>query len=377
MKILHITAAYKPAVIYGGPTMSVATLCEELSKAGVSVQVFTTTANGAQELAVDTAVQLNVDGVPVIYFTRITKDHTHFSPGLLKALWKKATEFDAIHIHAWWNLVSMLSCAIALARKVPVVVSPRGMLSAYSFNNKNIGAKRLIHKIMGESLLNKSHIHTTSNYESQAVINLVKPLSITALPNFVKLPNPGVIDQSTCGGVLKLLFFSRIEEKKGLDILLKALKFLTLTYHLTIAGDGEEEYINYLKTLTRGVEDKITWAGFYGADKFELLQQHHLLVLPSHDENFGNVVIESLGVGTAVLVSEAVGLAGYVRENNFGWICQTNAQSVSDTINNIGASGLAALTNIRQTAPAIVRNDFTGTALAQKYINFYQQLIKA
>ena len=30
MKILHITASYKPAYIYGGPVMSVAKLCEEV-----------------------------------------------------------------------------------------------------------------------------------------------------------------------------------------------------------------------------------------------------------------------------------------------------------------------------------------------------------
>jgi hypothetical protein len=30
MKILHITASYKPAYIYGGPVMSVAKLCEEI-----------------------------------------------------------------------------------------------------------------------------------------------------------------------------------------------------------------------------------------------------------------------------------------------------------------------------------------------------------
>jgi hypothetical protein len=32
MKILHITASYKPAYVYGGPVMSVAKLCEELTK---------------------------------------------------------------------------------------------------------------------------------------------------------------------------------------------------------------------------------------------------------------------------------------------------------------------------------------------------------
>lgn len=357
--------------------MSVAMLCEELVRANIDINVYTTTANGPAELAVDTNRPVDVDGVPVNYFKRITKDHTHYSPALLKAVWKNANSYDVVHIHAWWNLVSVLACAIALARKVPVVVSPRGMLSAYSFSNKNIGAKSTIHTFLGKRLLAKSHIHTTSAHETEAVVKLVKPLSVTSLPNFVKLSEIKSVPNNTPGDILKLLFFSRIEEKKGLDILIDALKNVTIPYHLTIAGDGDKGYIEQLKTLSHGIEQHITWAGFYGDDKYELLQQHHLLVLPSHDENFGNVVIESLSVGTAVLISEYVGLADYVADHTFGWVCQTNPQSVGDAITGVHQNGQKKLAAIRQNAPAIVRNDFTGSILTQKYISFYGQIINA
>ena len=91
MKVLHIIAAYKPAVIYGGPTMSVAMLCEKLSKAGVGIEVFTTTANGAHELPVATNKSVIVDGVSVTYFKRITKDHTHFFPIVIKRCLEKSS----------------------------------------------------------------------------------------------------------------------------------------------------------------------------------------------------------------------------------------------------------------------------------------------
>jgi glycosyltransferase involved in cell wall biosynthesis len=377
LKILHITPAYKPAVIYGGPTMSVALLCEELAKTGSAISVFTTTANGKQELPVSTAHPVDVDGIPVTYFKRITKDHTHFSPALLRALWKHAKEFDVIHIHAWWNLVSVLSCGIALACKIPVVVSPRGMLSAYTFGNKNMNAKGLIHKLVGKHLLEKSHIHATSKHEGQAIMQLIQPASIAVIPNFVKLNPVTATDDHINNNTFKLLFFSRIDEKKGLDILINALKLVTIPYHLTIAGTGAESYLNYLKTLAGGLEDKITWAGFYGDDKFDLLKKHDLFVLPSHDENFGNVVIESLSVGTAVLISDQVGLASYVNENNLGWICERNTTSVSSAINTIGKNHGPELKKIRQNAPATVQNDFTGNALAQKYTAFYKKIVSA
>lgn len=356
--------------------MSVALLCEELNKAGCTIEVFTTTANGTHELPVTPNQPTLVDGVKVTYFKRVTKDHTHLSPALIKEVWKRAGEFDIVHVHTWWNLVALLACLAAVLKKIPVVVSPRGMLSNYSFANKNMGMKSLIHTALGKRLLRKSNLHVTSQNESDAVGKLVKPLSITNIPNFVKI-DPNIVDEDKQSpGILKLLFFSRIEEKKGLDILLNALPLITLPFHLTIAGSGNADYIEGLKLIAdaNGTADQITWAGFYGDNKFELLRRHELLVLPSYDENFGNVVIESLSAGTAVLISVNVGLADYVTANKLGWVCQTTPQSVSDAINDIGTNHLQDLKRISKLAPPLMNNDFTGSGLTRQYINLYQKI---
>ncbi|MBD1392912.1 XrtY-associated glycosyltransferase XYAG1 [Mucilaginibacter glaciei] len=377
MKILHVTAAYKPAFIYGGPTMSVASLCEHLQLNGNQVEVFTTTANGREELPVTPNLQIIVDGVKVTYFKRITKDHTHFSPSLLNALRKRATEFDAIHIHAWWNLVSLLACFISLQKKVPVVLSPRGMLSNYSFGKKNTSVKALIHRLIGKSLLKRTNIHATSFNENTAVKKLGTFKSIATIPNFVQLQGKNAYPAKSRSSTFKLLFFSRIDEKKGLDILLTALKTLSIPYHLTIGGDGKSAYINQLKSLAtvNNLADKITWVGFYGDNKFMLLQEHDLMILPSHDENFGNVVIESLSVGTAVLVSKNVGLANYIQSTNLGWVCERTPKAISEAIADIWGNHLKDLDRIAQVAPELVRKDFTGENLLQQYLNLYQKII--
>jgi glycosyltransferase involved in cell wall biosynthesis len=378
LKVLQICAAYKPAFVYGGPTMSVSMLSEQLAKAGVSTKVFATTANGKTELPVVPGQTVDVDGVSVTYFKRITKDHTHFSPALLRKLWKEAPGFDIIHIHAWWNLVSLFSCLIALIRKVPVVISPRGTLSSYSFQNKNIGKKWVIHNLFGRYLLNRSHIHVTSKREYEAVHHLIHPKSISIIPNFVKLPGQKKYPESKPSDVFKLLFFSRIEEKKGLDLLLNALHLVSVPFRLTIAGDGDENYIRYLKTIAvnNHIDDKINWVGFCNENKFDLINDHDLFVLPSYDENFGNVVIESLSVGTPVLISKQVGLAGYVTENNLGWTCHTEPVSISDAINKIAKENRPELTRIRQNAPGKIYQDFNEERLVKKYIDLYKTKIK-
>jgi len=375
LRVLQISASYKPAYIYGGPIMSVSMLAEQLVKAGISVDVFTTTANGAHELPVQVNQPLIIDGVTTIYFKRITKDHTHFSPSLLMQVWRNAKSYDVIHIHAWWNMVSVLSCLIAVKRNVPVVVSPRGTLSNYSFHNKNNKVKGFIHQYLGTSLLKKCFIHTTSANELAAIKKTVQPRGLFNIPNFIRLSAVKLNTVARSNNYLKLLFFSRIEEKKGLDILLDALNLVTIPFHLTIAGDGDSLYISHLKSkILPHLEGKITWAGFYSDKKFELLQQHDLLILPSHDENFGNVVIESLSVGTAVLISEQVGLADYVKENKLGWLCQTNPISVSDAINAIDSERID-LERIRENAPAKISSDFDNTNLVKRYIDMYKQII--
>jgi glycosyltransferase involved in cell wall biosynthesis len=351
-------------------------LSEQLTFAGIATDVFTTTANGKNELPVEVEKPVIVDGVRVTYFNRITKDHTQFSPALLRYVWRKGTDYDVIHIHAWWNLAAVLSCLIALWRKVPVVVSPRGTLSSYSFGNKNNRIKRLIHHLLTKPLLKNCYIHTTSENEYLAVQQIIKAKAFFKIPNFIRLGGDKKYAPANTENYFKIIFLSRIEEKKGLDILLNALSKVTAPYRLSIVGDGNTDYVNSLKALAvkNNVDQNIDWLGFRGEDKFDLLHEHDLFVLPSFDENFGNSVIESLSVGTAVLIGNNVGLADYITENQLGWLCDTNAGSVGDAINAIIAQP-KELKRIKNEAPGKILEDFDANNLVKKYINMYNQIV--
>ena len=356
--------------------MSVAKLNEELTKVGCYTEVFSTAANGNTELPVVPGGQLMVDNVPVTYFKRLTKDHSHFSPALLRRLWKEARNFDVIHIHAWWNTVSVLSCLVALLRRVPVVISPRGTLSSYSFENRNNSYKLIIHRLLGRRLLSRSHIHTTSAHESESIKALICPKSLHQLPNLVTLgPSLPSAERGT-DKVLQVIFFSRIEEKKGLEFLLDALPDLDVPYHLTIAGEGAPAYVMRLEEQASQLqlETHITWLGFQSANKFSVLSEHDLMVLPSFDENFANVVIESLSVGTPVLVSKYVGLADYVLENDFGWVWDPDQISLASFLKDIVVQH-TKFQKIRATAPEKIRLDFDDISLARKYANMYTKII--
>lgn len=386
--ILQITPAYKPAYFYGGPTLSVSKLCEELHKTKLQVKVLTTTANGTTELPVNTGMPNKVAQVEVYYYKRVTKDHTHFSPSLIFNLAKMIRENKrnnpsqlVIHIHSWWNTIAILSCLTSLLYKVPVVLSPRGMLTPYTWSNRNSFYKNIIHKLLGKHLLKHCLIHATTEKEKKDITKITRSYKgILVIPNLVKYPTLGypLPSQNKSSQTLKLLFLSRIEEKKGLEILMVALYELKTHWQLTIAGQGESSYVSKLKNLCKQlkIEKQITWLGeVNNTKKYEVYRNNDLLILPSHNENFGNVVIESLSVGTPVIISTEVGLAPYVLKNNLGWVTELNPQKMAVVLTQ-AAGEYGKRARIRKEGPKIIRKDYTEKALVTKYTAMYQQLLE-
>ncbi len=369
-------------MIYGGPSMSVSKLSEELCKNGIQVEVITTLANGKTELDFPAGKLTYIENVPVWFFKRITKDHSHFSPALLKHLVleiKKSKQPLVIHIHAWWNLVSILSCFIAQLYKVPVVLSPRGTLSNYSFQTNHSFVKKWIHLLLGKKLLSNCNFHCTSEAEKNEILQFTRSKKIQVIPNFITLPSQVKFDTNLKTPILKLLFLSRVEVKKGLEILLQALVGIDFPYHLTIAGTGELDYIRSLQNLVakNSMEPCVTWIGFQDQkNKFQVLQAHDLLILPSYNENFGNVVIESLAVGTPVLISNQVGLADYVTTNKLGWIFENQPEKLREKLIEINQTRFW-LNEIRSQSPQKIKKDFAEEVLVKQYINFYQEVISS
>lgn len=387
MKIIQICASYKPAYVYGGPIMSVSKLSEELTKAEQDLVMLSTTANGKEELDVPIGKETIVDGVRTYYFKRWTKDHTHFSPGLYWFLHRQIQQAKKlgqanqliIHIHAWWNLISIFSCLIAKIHRVKVIISPRGMLNDYTQNNKNSKSKAIIHSTLGKYLLAYSYIHATSQKEKNDISLSAQTKQIFIVPNFVKTKEINLNHSITSDTqkTFNLIFLSRIEEKKGLDILFKALARLNLNYNLYIAGTGEASYISKLKEFSEDlmINDSIHWLGHVNNDKkFQLLQSKDLMILSSHNENFANVVIESLSVGTPVLISENVGLADYVKSKDLGWISSTDVNELAQTI-QAACLDLEKRAYIQQNAPEIIKADFDEHRIIKEYIKMYQDIL--
>ncbi len=375
MKILQITPSYKPAFIYGGPIVSIASMCEQLS-IKCNLTVYSTLANGRDELDYKAGIPQLIDGVKVLFFRRQTKDHSHFSIGLLLAVWHNCRKFDVVHIHSWWNTVAVFSALICKIRNVKYVISPRGMFSNFSIHNSNSFFKSLIQNIFGNKLLFNQNFHATALSEKLQLENTLKSPKIWIIPNFVFLPKEDHTKRKD-NTEFKMIFLSRIDPKKGLDLLINALRDLPINFQLQIVGNGDLEYKNLLKLKIKEseLENRIVWQNaVYSNEKYQLLKNADLFILPSFDENFGNVVIESLAVGTPVLLSKEVGLSDVVLENDLGWVCELNFHSIRESIMN-AYQNLEKREMIRNNASGILKRIFDNVSTTEKYLKMYQDII--
>src|SRR5207245_2880659 len=69
-----------------------------------------------------------------------------------------------------------------------------------------------------------------------------------------------------------------------------------------------------------------------GEQRIAALAEASLFVLPSYQENFGNVVIESLAAGTPVVISDQVNIQGEIKAARVGGVVPTQIEPLAAEI---------------------------------------------
>lgn len=155
-----------------------------------------------------------------------------------------------------------------------------------------------------------------------------------------------------------VLFLGRIHEKKGCDLLIQAFARVAGEHedlHLVMAGPDQTGWTQGLKDMARalGIADRITWPGMLlNEGKWGALHAAEVFCLPSHQENFGIAVVESLACATPVLISNQVNIWREIQEHGAGLVD-------TDTI-----EGTTALLQRWLSLPEAARNDMKAHARA-------------
>ena len=92
---------------------------------------------------------------------------------------------DLIHIHGIWSPVNTIMSFYALYKKIPLIISPQGMLEPWSLNEKKIKKLIFFHLLWKFLLLTADRIIFTSKqeYRNFLKLNLNSRINYTIIPN--------------------------------------------------------------------------------------------------------------------------------------------------------------------------------------------------
>ena len=388
MRITHFMPVYKPAWQFGGPVLSVSRLCEGLAAEGVHVRVITTNA-GLPDFPVDQqGVPVSEDGVEVIrYPIDDTRRFIH-SRSLNEQLSSALEGSQLLHISSIWQPLGLPIQKEAAAKNIPVLHSLRGALSAYSLSRG--WWKKLPYLYLAERPLLKktAGLHVTSKQEAQELrwLGLRKPIHL--LPNPIDLKHLRADEQlrlvwrqklGIANDTPLLLVCGRQHHKKGLDLLPNVLSsHRHLSWRLLLVGsddDGSGSRL-YQSLQRQGLGDRLLRKGTMAAtDLVGVYNASDLLLLPSRHENFGNVVVEAIACGCAVLISDRTGVGADLQSSapkSFGAVLPRRPEQWQEWLRQ----WLVRPERAGDTAASWARRTYSQQAIARQAIEIYHSILQ-
>jgi glycosyltransferase involved in cell wall biosynthesis len=175
-----------------------------------------------------------------------------------------------------------------------------------------------------------------------------------------------------------LLYLGRVNEKKGVDILIEAYAdicdSITSIPALVIAGpELESPFGRKIKKIvlendtlknkiyfTGMLSGDAKWGAFYGSDAF---------ILPSHQENFGIAVVEAMACGKPVLISNQVNIWREIQESGGGLIGSDTKEYTIKILQDWHVLSDIEKTKMNLNARRTFENHFSGDVFAKKILD--------
>jgi len=375
VRVLHVTPCFAPAWVYGGLPESAYQFARHLARAGATVRVLTTDANGWGERLDATAMAAyeHRDGIEVRYCARVARQSVSLE--LLGALAEQMRWADVVHLHAAYSFPTIPTLLAARMLKRPVVWTPHGAFQRWS-GSRRVGLKSLWEKVCGAIASHELVLHLTSKTEVAETRARFARARIELIPNGVEVPP--TLNREPRGARLRLGFVGRLDPKKGIENLLAACRILkerkAPDFSLSIAGSGSSEYEAKLRGAVDRLElgNEVTMLGdIRGEEKQRMFERTDVVVVPSFTENFAIVVAEALAHGAAVIASTGTPWKEVERVGCGLWVSNDPA-NLADAISKINSMPLAEMGDRGRRWMAA---DFSWEKCASEMIALYKNLV--
>lgn len=368
MHLCHVVPSLEDR--HGGPSKSVRALANAMA-AVETTDLLTTLEPGQQMLApADDAAAIHI-------FEREAPRWLCASADLDRRL--AGTPYDVIHSHALWLLTLRYAYDAARRRRVPLVISPRGMMSGWAWQHRRWRKRLAGWFVHPGAMTAAAGWHATSEEEANDIRGLGFRQPICVAPNGVELPTPAdlmaartawLADFPQLASRRVALFYSRFHRKKRLRELIDLwLSTAPADWVLLVAGVPEEYSLADVQGWCAAAPERVVVAD--GRTRPPPFAVAELFLLPSHSENFGLVVAEALAAHVPAIVTDTTpwtALATHEAGACVAW------ENYATALRSALAESPDVLAACGGRGRAWVAQEFTWQGAAARLLDFYRSL---
>ena len=322
MKILHITNSME--LNSGGPPRSLIQIVNHQiknNKVGII-------SSSKSEIVIDNLTYLNI-----VY---LIKKYSMPNLSSINKIFFSIKNYEIIHIHNWWNLLSTMSLIISFFLKKKIIITPHGSLHMHNVQKSKI-KKLLIFFLLENLFINKVYgIHyLTKNELDNCFLKNYSQIKKIVIPNSISLDRDHYYDLKS--STPYYLYIGRLSKNKGVNFLVNVMYHLKKIHNvrfkfLIIGPDYGEK--NNLKILTNKLDlnDVIEFKDpIYTDKRLSYLKSAQAVLMASDYECNSIVIAETLSLGSIMICTNE---CNALDETNYG-ACITVDKNINEFSNSI------------------------------------------
>jgi glycosyltransferase involved in cell wall biosynthesis len=369
---------------HGGDSRACAELCESVARLGLEVSLAYFGEAGVEEF--------HPEGV-TLYRCEPARGKLGallaFSRQMGTVLKQQVPQSDLVHVHGIWRYLGFAAAREALRHSVPYIVQPHGSLHPWKMAHKRL-RKWVYGTLLERWVLKRAQaIHAESVDDKRQILQYIPGAKILVVPSGAypaRLALPVSFGDLSdrwpaLRGYRTVLYLSRLDVNKGIDILIKALHevgAVRSAWRLLVIGPDYSGTRPRMEEMTRrlGIAEQVIWAGMVTEEEKRLaLQKCDFFVLPSLSENFGIAVLEALLCSRPVVTTTEMPWAR-VEEMGAGARVPPTVEGLSRGLTQLMRLPKAQLDLMGQRGYRFAAREFDWAAIAPRMRDVYTEIVR-